>query len=143
MAGAADPALAAQWGAHGIAPFDADVGLAALGTLMESGATEAVAARVDWARLTRWCREEGSGASLYGRVAAEPEAQSGTAAPPVTAPGPAELEAIVREAVATVLDRSLVETMLGRPLGNLGFASCAAVWRRNGGQERGGWGRGV
>src|SRR3546814_9399350 len=88
MAAAADPALAAQWEAHGIAPFDADVGLAALGTLMESGATEAVAARVDWARLTRWCREEGSGASLYGRVAAEPEAQSGKAAPPVTAPGP-------------------------------------------------------
>src|SRR3546814_11249847 len=94
----------------------------------ESGATEAVAARVDWARLTRWCREEGSGASLYGRVAAEPEAQSGKAAPPVTAPGPAELEAIVREAVATVLDRSPADRSEERRVGQECVSTCRTRW---------------
>jgi len=129
MADAADPALAAQWQRHGIAPFDAATGLAALETLLAADATEAVAGKVDWSRLARWCVEEGSGASLYARVAQLPVAQpKGEKAGPVTQ---GDLEEVVRAAVAAVVGRPIDDPILDRPFGDLDLGSLAAVELRN------------
>ncbi|MEQ9334265.1 SDR family NAD(P)-dependent oxidoreductase [Thalassobaculum sp.] len=129
MAAAADPALAAQWERHGIAPFEAATGLAALAALLAADATEAVAGTVDWSRLARWCVEEGSGASLYARVArlpvTQPKEEQGS---PVSQ---GDLERIVRAAVAAVVERPVEDPSLDRPFSDLGLGSLAAVELRN------------
>jgi len=131
MAEAAGADLAVQWAEHGIVPFDAATGLAALEALLAAEVPEAVAGRVDWERLARWCRQEGSGASLYDRLVA-----SGAPAPqPIVesrrAWTSAELTEVVRAAVAGVVDRAVDDPMLDRSFGDLGLGSLAAVELRN------------
>lgn len=130
MAAAAGAELAAQWAEHGIAPFDVGSGLAALEVLLAADETEAVAGRVDWERLARWCRQEGSGANLYERVASD----ASTPQPIVEsrrAWTSGELAAVVRSAVAAAVDRAVEDPMLDRSFGDLGLGSLAAVELRN------------
>lgn len=123
MARAAGGDLAARWADHGLTPFPAADGTAALSALLSTSVTEAVAARVDWSRM----------------VAADLDL-AGLCSELVTkAPDPghgllqniSDLDGIVRASVAHLLGLSTDDPALDRPFGELGLGSLAAVDLRN------------
>ncbi len=136
MAAAAGAELATQWQAHGLLPFPPATGLAALEALLAApDIGEAVAARADWPRLTRWAREEESGAELYAELAPAPVAGA-PASPPRPLLSQKEgggeiLETLVRESVAEVLGLAVTDPVLDRSFGELGLNSLAAIALRN------------
>jgi acyl carrier protein len=127
MATAAGASLTAQWEAHGIAPFPPATGPSALEALIAADAVEAVAARVDWAKLAGWARQEGSGAELYADLAPAAPIAS-TPQPQAAAPASGgELAVVVRETVAGILGLAADDPALDRPFGDLGLGSLAAI----------------